>query len=432
MTSSRVLASWLGLALWLFACESPIVGLECRPEFTLCDGTCVDLRSDFRNCGQCDNSCGHFVCMKGTCSSEEIRDSGSGDGGRPDGGSSPDDAGMDGGVRDGGPTDAGPRDAGPPDDDAGGFDPDANLPGCTVGYLDCGGECVNPATDTQHCGACNNVCGGDDLCSAGSCVPECEETLSQCGSSCIDVQRNADHCGRCGTRCNSGICETGSCADRIAGQAVVIGHDFSNANTAMQRLLGNAVFLGLGAPVRVLVYAGDSSPVSRSGVERAIDVVKAETGRAWQRTDAVESLVPLQLSAADVFLIHAQVEASNSTLMKLSTQWASALNRFVSIGGVVVVVDAPSTPSTLNNGTFQVLEEAGIFTAESREAIESQALTVQTPGLGVAVRVPERYMGLSHTVRFNGVDRARLRGSTFVVTDRNGVPVVVQRVISVP
>ena len=389
------------LALLLVACESPIVGLECREGFSLCGNSCVDLRSDFRNCGQCDKSCGRFVCEEGSCSAEQIRDAGV----------------------DGGPFDAG-KDAGP-DDDAGAFNPDAGLPGCSVGYQDCDGVCANPSNDPRHCGSCGNACPDGMFCSSGTCAPECEAALLQCGALCVDAQRDPDHCGDCTKRCTSGICELGSCADAIAGQAVVIGHDFSSANTAMQRLLGNAVFLGLGAPVRVLVYTGDADPASSMGVERAIDVVKVETGRDWQRVEAIEALVPLQLSAADVLLIHAQVEASNSTLRKLGEQWGNALAQFVSIGGVIVVVEAPSAR---NSGTFQVLEPARIFLAGSREEIEPQALTVEAPGLGVAVRVPDRYMSLSHTVHFEGVTSP----GTIVVTDRDALPVVIQRVISPP
>lgn len=400
-------------SLW-FACESPLVGLECREGFSLCGNRCVDLRSDFRNCGQCDNSCGRFVCDDGRCSSEQMRDAG----GPRDAGS---DAGRDGGARDAGNSD---RDAST-DDDAGSFHPDAGLSGCSVGYQDCDGACVNPNNDPAHCGSCGNQCPDGMFCTSGTCAQECEIELMQCGALCVDEQRDADHCGDCTTRCASGICEAGACADLIAGQAVVIGHDFTTANTAMQRLLGNAVFLGLGAPVRVLVYTGDADPTSIMGVEHAIDVVKAETGRDWQRIEAIEALVPLQLSAADVLLIHAQVEASNSTLRKLGEQWGNALARFVSIGGVVIVVDAPSAR---NAGTFQVLEPARIFLADGREEIEPQALAVQTPGLGVAVRVPDRYMSLNHTVHFNGVTSP----GTVVVTDRDGLPVVVQRVLSTP
>ena len=397
MSVLRSIAFCLGVLLCLLGCQSPIVGLACRDGFSLCGTSCVDLRSDFRNCGQCDNSCGRYVCDQGSCSSQHIRD-----------------AGSDGG---------GPLDAGPPEVDGGGFSPDAGLPGCSVGYQDCDGICVDPSNDPRHCGGCGTACPDGVLCSSGNCVLHCEVQEHQCGAWCVDLLRHPNNCGGCSQRCTSGICDSGKCADAIAGQAVVLGHDFRNSNTAMQRLVGNAVFLGLGAPVRVLVYTGDADPSSVEGVEYAIRVVAGETGRRWQPTEAIEALVPLQLSAADVLLIHAQVEASNSTLRKLGEQWGNALAQFVSTGGVVIVLDAPSQR---NNGTFQLLQPARIFLARSRELIEPQVLTVEIPGLGVAVRVPDRYMSLGNTVRFRGVTSP----GTVVVVDRDGFPVVIQRVVS--
>jgi hypothetical protein len=71
----------LGVALMLLACESPIVGLQCRPGFSVCGDSCIDLSADFRHCGECDHSCGRFVCEKGTCSSVELRDGGTDGGG---------------------------------------------------------------------------------------------------------------------------------------------------------------------------------------------------------------------------------------------------------------------------------------------------------------------------------------------------------------
>jgi hypothetical protein len=212
------------------------------------------------------------------------------------------------------------------------------------------------------------------------------------------------------------------CGGAIAGQAVVIGHDLIAANDAMNRLVGNAVFLASGAPVRVLVYRGDADAASVAGVEAAIDTAKAQIGRDWQRIEAIESLVPLQLSAADVLLIHAQAGATRATIDRLGQEWGNAMAQFVAQGGVIVVMEAPSA---LNDGTFHLLEPANIFSAASRESITPQQLSVRTPGLGVAVRVPDRYMSQEHTVHFKGVS---MRGS-FVVVDRDQLPVVVQRVI---
>ena len=403
-----------GAALWLAlvcACQSPIVGASCKRGFSLCGASCVDLKADYRNCGSCGQSCGRFICDKGHCSSEILVDGGTpaADGGK--------DAGSDSGLVDAG--DAGSMDAGRSD---AGPAPDAGLMGCSVGFQECTGVCINPAVDPQHCGDCDLACDAEERCSAGRCSPQCDAMLADCGGMCFDLMKDPEHCGSCSVRCTSGICELGMCADAIAGQSVVIGHDFSAANIAMQRLLGNAVFLAQGAPVRVLVYRGEADATSVAGVEHAIDVVKAELGREWLRKDAIESLVPLQLSAADVLLVHAQVQASNSSLRKLGQEWGNALAQFVATGGVVVLIEAPSAQ---NAGTFQLLAPAGLFEADARESISTQQLLVQTPGLGVAVRVPDRYMSSRNSVHFRGVSTP----GTFVVVDKDMLPVLVQRVI---
>mgnify|MGYP006335662853 CR=1 FL=1 len=402
---------WVCAAMWLAllsACQSPIVGASCKRGFSLCGASCVDLKADYRNCGSCGQSCGRFVCDKGHCSTQILIDGGTpaADGGLRD-------AGLDSGLLDAG-TDAGSTDSG--------VVPDAALPGCSVGEQECAGTCINPAVDPTHCGGCGVTCTPEERCSRGMCRPQCESTLTDCDGICFDVTTDPDHCGGCNVRCASGICEMSVCADAIAGQAVLVGHDFSAANIAMQRLLGNAVFLAQGAPVRVLVYQGESDATSVAGVEHAIDVVKAELGREWQRTDAIEALVPLQLSAADVLLIHAQVQASNSSLRKLAQEWGNALSRFVETGGVIVLIDAPSTQ---NSGTFQLLTPAQLFDADARESVATQQLIVQTPGLGVAVRVPDRYMSMRNTVHFRGVSTP----GTFAVVDKDMLPVVIQRVI---
>jgi hypothetical protein len=400
------LLPWL-LMLVLCACDSPLVGAKCRAGFTICAGVCVDEHADFRNCGACGHSCGLYLCQQGVCSKTQLRDAGA------DTGTSEADSGR--ALADAGALDSGSLDASQ-------VGSDAAVMACGLGERDCSGQCVNPHIDPAHCGSCDNGCAVGQVCSAGVCMAQCEAPLTLCSGQCFDLTQDSDHCGSCDTRCPSGICELGVCAGAIAGQAVVIGHDFLSANNAMQRLAGNAVFLGRGAPVRVLVYRGESSSASQTGVESAIDVVKAEIGRDWQRIEAIESLVPLQLAAADVLLVHAQSNATKSTLVKLGQQWSNALSQFVGTGGVVVVFDAPSSS---NDGTFRMLEPSQIFAADSRETVLSQQLTVQTPGLGVAVRVPDRYMSASDTVHFTGMSTP---GSA-VVVDKDGKPVIVQRVI---
>jgi hypothetical protein len=377
-------------ALAAIGCDSPLVDAECRSGFSLCAGACVDLSADFRDCGTCGHGCGRFVCDQGVCDQSKLHPVASDDG----------------------------RDSGVTLD----FDPQPGLVGCGLGQQSCGGQCIDPTSDALHCGACDSVCDRDQVCAAGSCTETCAAPLSACDGRCFDLSRSAEHCGSCGTHCSSGICEAGVCAGAIAGQVVVIGHDFVSANNAMQRLAGNAVFLARGAPVHVLSYRGDASEASVNGVQNAIDVVKGELGRDWQNVDAIEALLPLQLAGADVLLLHAQSGASNSALAKLGAEWGNALAQFVVSGGVIVLFD---TPSASNDGTFRILSPAHIFAAASRASLVDQELRVETPGLGVAVRVPDRYMSAANSVHFSGVTTP----GTFVVLDNDDLPVVLQRVI---
>jgi hypothetical protein len=146
------------------------------------------------------------------------------------------------------------------------------------------------------------------------------------------------------------------------------------------------------------------------------------TGRDWVRSDALDSIVPLQLRDADTFLVHAQGRARSSTLAKLGTQWGNALAEFVNRGGVIVLFEGPSPT---NDGTFRVLEPARIFAAGSRGPVEDQQLKVVGLGLGVAMNLPDRYMSLPNTSSF----RAVTTPGTTLVEDRAGAPVVVQRVV---
>jgi len=94
--------------------------------------------------------------------------------------------------------------------------PDA---GCPVGYTNCGSACADIATDTKHCGACNNACPADaaDSCVAGKCV--CGSTGAVCPAGLNCVQ------GACacvlGGRCN-GCCNGPSCVPLGAGQSVSV------------------------------------------------------------------------------------------------------------------------------------------------------------------------------------------------------------------
>jgi hypothetical protein len=64
----------LAFVLAASSCESAIVGAKCQSGFSRCGDECVNLQRDFRNCGECENLCMSFICLKGECEGDESAD----------------------------------------------------------------------------------------------------------------------------------------------------------------------------------------------------------------------------------------------------------------------------------------------------------------------------------------------------------------------
>jgi hypothetical protein len=296
--------------------------------------------------------------------------------------------------------------------------PDGGGCPCDLGELCCDGACVAPATDDLHCGGCGIACDAGELCASGTCAPRCEAPLLFCDGLCIDTSSDPDNCGRCGRVCPSGICRDGLCGPASAGHLVVVGHDYTRTRAGMDRVVGNAVFLASGDPVRVVVYDGRADPASVGGVVDAIGRVARDLGRSWTRISATASDVPFQLASADVLLIHAQHGASDDELRTLGTDWSRAMRGFVESGRTIVLLEAPAD----NAGTFQILEAAALFTATGRIEVSGDDVDVVAPGDAVALGVPIRYRAERRSVRFDTLE------ATTVVRHADG-PVVVHRVV---
>ena len=129
----------------------------CRPGFTDCGGSCVNLQNDKFHCGSCSaNDCASPtpVCNAGSC-----------------------------------------------------------LASCGGGLTDCGGSCVDLQTDPKHCNTCSNPCASYEVCAAGTCVPSCHVGLSLCDGACVNLQTDLVHCGGCNSPCAAGeVCSAGTCA----------------------------------------------------------------------------------------------------------------------------------------------------------------------------------------------------------------------------
>jgi hypothetical protein len=328
---------------------SPILGATCRDGLSLCGNACFDLESDPLHCGECDLACEEGrICSMGACVAI------------------PADASIDASIDAGNDAsvDAGPRiDAGNDAARMGQLD-GGEKPPCELGQILCNEECIDGRSDPDNCGGCEVACAVGEYCVDGACVLDCELPLIACGDRCVDVLNDPDNCGRCANVCTSGICIEGECSEPLAGHVVVIGHDYTVVRRGMARLAGNALFLARGNPVHALVWEGTSSTASRTGSDTAINQVATALGRSWIRESATDpASVPLQLADVDAFVIYAQQGGDDVALRSLGLQWTRALEMFLARGGVIVLFE---TMTASHQGTWQILDEAGLFECSSR------------------------------------------------------------------
>ncbi|MFK7998903.1 MAG: hypothetical protein AB8H86_04875, partial [Polyangiales bacterium] len=110
----------------------------------------------------------------------------------------------------------------------------------------------------------------------------------------------------------------------------------------------------------------------------------------------------------------------NAGLQMLGTTWATAFMSFLRRGGVVIVFDGGGA----HDGTWQLLDTAGLLDAGGRSTVTDDTLTVVDRGDAIARRVPLNYLGESLTVRFDSAP-----DGTIVVAHPGG-PVAVHLVLS--
>jgi hypothetical protein len=99
------------------------------------------------------------------------------------------------------------------------------LVGCPANLLDCDGECIDPKTNRDYCGALNTctgdnagaVCAAGELCQKGTCQLSCQKGLVNCEGKCVDPISDPRYCGAdesCAkaTSCAAGmVCSNGAC-----------------------------------------------------------------------------------------------------------------------------------------------------------------------------------------------------------------------------
>jgi len=76
-----------------------------------------------------------------------------------------------------------------------------------------GDECVDLATDPDHCGTPRARC-DDAVCAMGRCVEDCPDGTRDCHDACVDLRRDSLNCGECGRGCRATeACQDGACRD---------------------------------------------------------------------------------------------------------------------------------------------------------------------------------------------------------------------------
>jgi hypothetical protein len=224
---------------------------ECPEGKILCNGRCVDLKTNRQHCGRCNNACTPLQdCCDGQCTYTCTDTDCSKCGDRVPAGFKCCDCTP---VQLG--TDAHCADCSPCTGDRTCVDgscqckPGTRLVGgiccanskqccndaaCAPGTRCCNGTCVNVSTNAQHCGSCNSPCPSPRVCISGTC--QCPQGTTACGptaccqpnqaccngsccnpsQSCVDAQRNSvtstDPSGRCGCLRGEGPCFGGCCS----------------------------------------------------------------------------------------------------------------------------------------------------------------------------------------------------------------------------
>ena len=482
MIALRSLVSYarlVGVLAFFAGCGSPLVGLECKRGYEQCGRACYDFRSDESHCGGCDMVCGAGQqCVESMCIGAVLPD-----GGDPDAGDAGSDSGLDAGdgatdaradadldgragdadldaqgdrgdgssdgrVGDGGPDDSGDgaaRDGGPDTggdggraDGGPGTDGGVQLPElctgpsspedcvCDLGQLKCDARCVDSNTDPANCGGCGVMCEPEEYCAAGVCAPICAPPLTLCTNICVNLQDNNAYCGSCTTPCGIGAaCIEGQCVGRAVGHVVLIGHDMSAARVPMQTMVGNAVFLVRGSPVRVLAYDEATNGASRAGVSAAIQSSAQSLSRSYTLTSATAERVSAQLGNADVFVVEAQHGVTDDDALRdLGERWSAALSTFLFRGGVILVFDAGGS----NSGTHQILEGAGLLAETTRVAIPRRRLMLETASDAIAAGVPTEYQAEGESAAFD-VDLVADPATVVVRDPMSTLPVVLHKVV---
>ena len=294
---------------------------------------------------------------------------------------------------------------------------------CAPGYTLQGGTCVaitgsGSGSDGSGSGSGSGsgevnpgvTLGGTGPVHPGGGEVVCAAPLSQCGLACVDLTSDPLNCGRCGHVCATGLCSASMCVGAVPGHVVAIGHDYTHSEPAMNRVIANAILLGVPGNVRVGWWRGTATAAAASGEVNAAHAGLHGLGRTWTDTTLTGDLTDQELAGIDTLVIEAQTGDGNAA-QATGANWTSVLDNFLANGHVVVVLEGASGVS------YRLASGAGLYDVSAPTDVSGQTVAVASASDAVATGVPSPYLGKTSTVSFAGAPAA-------VIVDDAGNPVV--------
>lgn len=407
-----------------------LVGGTCKSGYAYCNGRCLNIESDALNCGRCGNRCESDVaCINGYCGGGGEGWGGFGGDGYSGSGNHGQYAGNAGISNDAG------------DGGSGGFNEfDVIYPQGGSGP----DICTPPYDTAEQCGSCANACVEPTPVCADvgnknyKCQIQCEAPLVNCSNACVDLNSDSDNCGRCGKACPSGICQGGACVGAQAGHIVNICMNFREVAQYSQptTLLGNAVFLSMESPVKILAYSQYADSAVTTRVNAVIDWAARARGRSYQIATITDpDLVNRQLKKPDfdVFLVYDQKDAPTGTLGAYGTQWNKTLESFSYVGGVIVALDGNTGVKEMP----ELLTNASLLSTSGHSGVSRTQVYNISPGNVIGANVVSPFMAPRDSCVFTTTLAAGDTTTTWVIADKlaNSVglrPLAVHRIAIPP
>jgi hypothetical protein len=207
--------------------------------------------------------------------------------------------------------------------------------------------------------------------------------------------------------------------------------NYSQTTASASALLGNAIFLSLINPVRIVAYDEYAEPAVVTRVNDVIASIAAARNRTYvTRTISVAADMPaeLNLSQHDVVLVYDQPLAAAGTLATIGASWAAGLDAFAAGGGTVVALSSATGVAQMDD----LMTSGGLLDVSDLLAKPSGQLYNNAPGDAIGLGVVSPFAVRRDTCTFQ-TSATPGPSTVFVVTDADpaqaqGNAVVVHRI----